>query len=405
MGSFRYQAIDASGSVVRGLVEAASQTAVAQRLAESGHVLLEAEPLAPGSIRGFLAQPVGGTRVPGRELQLLTRSLSTLLGAGVPLEQAVRFAALGGRSKVLRGAMDRVLARVRDGAGFADALGGEPDIFKADYVGVIRAAEHSGDLALGLEELAGFLERRGELSASLRSALIYPSILLLMIVFTLVLVVTVVLPEFRPIFEDVGAALPLPTRIVMGVGTFVETYWWLIVGAGLGGPFACILALRDPGRRLRFDRALLSVPMVSELIRKIETARFARTLGALLRGGVDLPQALGLVAQAVRNKAFEAAVGDVQMRIREGGDLASPVAAAGIFPDLAVQLVRIGEEAGRLPAMLGEIATLFERDAKTVIDRLMAALTPALTIGMGMLIAAIIGSVLIGILSINQLAV
>jgi general secretion pathway protein F len=367
-------------------------TLAADAVAESGLVKLLSAPVQLGS---------GASR---KDVQLLTRELAVLLKAGVTLEEAIGLLQSVTGNKALKSALAAIAADLREGASLAAALAKHRTLFDEHYCSLVRAGEQSGQLEDTLEELARFLERSQAIRDSITSALIYPLILAVLVVMTLVLVVAVVLPEFQPLFDDLGGALPLPTRIAMGLGTFIQTWWWALILLAAGGIAAFLAARQRPESRAKIDRFWLRLPMVGALLRKIETARFTRTLGALLRGGLPLPRALALAVDGIENAALAGDLKDIVPAVREGGGLTNALSRSDALPDLALRLIRIGEQSGRLDAMLAETAGLYEQDVKTALERLMAALVPALTIGMGLIIAGLIASVLLGVMSINQLA-
>lgn len=406
MPSFRYRAVDGTGKVVSGVMEGATASAIAGRLSQQGQVPLSAEPISDTGLSRIFATPLAlGRRVSLKDRLLLTRELAVLLRARVALEDAFGLAIGVTRNPALRKALVEASADLREGASLARALSRHEAIFDGYYCSMVRAGERSGHLEETFEGLAQFLEQRVAITESITSALIYPAILAVLVVLTLVLVVAVVLPEFEPIFKDLGAALPLPTRIAMSVGGFFRNFWWLVALALVGVVLGTPPLLRRPGVRLKVDQWVLRLPIVGELVRKAETGRFTRTLGALLRGGLPLPHALALAVEGVRNKTIATTLSDSIPAVREGGGLTLALQRGKVLPDLALRLIRIGEHSGRLEPMLMEVANLFDADVKRGMDRAMAALVPAITILMGVIIGGLIASVLLGVLSINQLAV
>lgn len=405
MPTFRYRAIDASGKQTSGIIEGPDERFVIGRLTDMGHVPLAAKKVGEDGLNGVLSMPVSlGRKFSAKEVQLLTREVAVLLKAGVPLEEALRLVTDVTRNAYLQGVLEVVLTDLRDGAGLARSIGKHPDVFDNYYCSMVRAGEQSGQLEDVFSGLAQFLEQRLAIGESIKSALVYPMILAVLVVATLVLVVTVVLPEFKPIFDDLGADLPLATRIAVGIGTIFQDYWWLLMLAAAAFVMGVSAALRNPDARFKIDAGLLRSPLLGALIQKAETGRFSRALGALLRGGLELPNALAHAVSGVRNKALSAKFTDTVSAVREGGGLTRALEQASALPDLALRLIRIGEQSGQLERMLEEVANLYDQDVRNALDRLMAALVPAVTIGMGLIVAGLIASVLIGIMSVNQLA-
>jgi general secretion pathway protein F len=276
--------------------------------------------------------------------------------------------------------------------------------FPPIVVGMVRAGEASGALPATLGRLAEYLHRSETTRQSIRSALIYPTILVLTASGSVLVVLTVVLPALRPSLEDSGAALPLPTQIAFAASGAVQHFWWAI---GLA-VILCVLCvqhvLTDPATRPRRDQIVLRMPVLGHTVRLAEIARFARTLGALIGGGVALPTALALSHPVLANAVIGEAVAQVATRLREGAGLAEQFAETGVFPALAIQLLRIGEATGRLDTMLVQLADSFDEQVQRTISRCLAILVPVITIGMGAFVAGIIASVMLAVLSINDLA-
>ena len=245
--------------------------------------------------------------------------------------------------------------------------------------------------------------RRRLLAEQVRSALIYPIVLLVMSGLSIVVLLTAVVPQFTPLFESAGAELPLLTRVVITTGDAAQRYWWLL----LVGLLACIWLVRRQFRqvesRARIDRWLLRVPLLGSLLIKIDTARLARTLGTLLANGVPLLNALAIARGTLANAVLREALSETTTAVKEGRGLAEPLAQSAPFPQLAIHLLAVGEKSGHLEAMLLKIAEIFDREVRSTLERLMTLLVPALTIGLGLIIASIIGAVLAAILSAYQL--
>jgi general secretion pathway protein F len=405
MPLYRFKAISPAGQILEGEMQAGTEHIVIQRLREDGNFPIRAEPAQPRSpIRQWLDREIYHRKVSVKEIALITREFATLLDAGVSLDRALGILIGLAQKPTVRGVLTDVHQRVEGGASIADALEAHPQAFPPFYVNMIRAGEASGQLGKVLSRLAEFLESSRELNESIRSALIYPAVLVGMAGFSLVIVLTVVLPEFEPIFADAGRDLPVATQIVRAMGHAVRDYWWvaaLIVFATYG------LIRRDLATaegRNRWDGVMLRLPILGHLKRRIAFARFSRMLGTLLANGVSVLAAMALSREVVGNEVLSRALEKVAARVREGGGLAAPLAHANVFPQLAVDLISVGEESGHLEGMLLKAADIYDQEVKRTLDRAMALLVPLLTIGLGFLIAAIIGSVLVAILSVNELA-
>lgn len=270
-------------------------------------------------------------------------------------------------------------------------------------VAMVRAGEANGALAETLGRLAGHLARVEAVRQAIRSALIYPAVLLATAAGSVLLVLLVVLPQLEPVLADSGAALPAITRLAFALSHGLRDGGWLLGLTGLVAALAVRRALTDPALQLRRDAWLLRLPLLGATCRAAEIGRFARTLGALLAGGVSLPAGLALAQPVLANRVVADAIGRVTLAVREGGGFAGALARTGLFPELALQMVRVGEATGRLDAMLEHLATLLEADVSRTLERGLTLLVPALTILLGLVVAGIIASVMLAVLSVNEL--
>lgn len=403
MPSFSYKAVSSGGETVEGSLEAADRTAVVDKLRGQGYFPLNVEEGTAGGRQSILQYELFGTsKISQRDIAISTRELATLLKAGLPLDRALRVLIDVAEGTALREMQSRILERVQGGAALGDAIGEEGRTFPLFYAGMVRAGEAGGSLHDVLGRLAELMERIHALRETVRSALIYPAILMVMAVITVVLMFGLVLPQFRPLFEGMGDALPLLTRVFLVAGDAVQAWWW----AGMLAIALAVLLFRrvlaDPGVRLRWDAWKLGAPLIGDLSKKVETARFAHTLGMLLRGGQPLPEALDIVRGVVGNSALRQALGGITERLRQGQGLAAPLAECGLFPSLAVHLIRVGDEGGEIEAMLEQVATIYDREVEDATKRMIALLVPLLTAGLGLFIALIIISVLGAFLSVNE---
>ncbi|HEX9145448.1 MAG TPA: type II secretion system F family protein [Candidatus Binatia bacterium] len=405
MAFFQYRAADQAGKIIEGVMEAEVEQSVVSRLHEMGCIPLRIA--LPGASAGSSAQlrlPIFTRRkVSQQQLLQFTQELSTLLSAGLPLDRSL--SVLGGliEEKEFSAVLKTILEAVRAGKSLAASMGEHPEIFPKLYVNMIRAGEAGGILESVLRHLAEFLESSQALKEDVKSALIYPMILATAAGLSLIILFIYVVPRFSLIFKDVGKALPWITRVVIEFSHVLTQYGWigflLVVAAVAGGLFY----VRTPEGKAETDSLLLRVWLLGDLIRKFETARFARTLSALLKGGVPLLDALGTVQGVVGNRLLARALGQVQVRVREGKGMARPLGESGLFPPLALNMVAVGEETGKLEAMLAEVAGYYDQEVKRTTKRLTALLEPALILGMGLIIGVVVVSMLMAIFSINDL--
>jgi general secretion pathway protein F len=403
MPAFRYIALTASGNRISGEVEAGTPAEAAQVLQRSGHFPLSTK-LSAETLFGRLTALLHRRAPGGPALSVATHELAALIGAGMPLDRALEVVASITGDKRLRAAFSRIRELVRGGSGLAAAIEAHPAVFPPLYVSLVQAGEAAGNLDAALAGLAQYLERLRATAEQVRSALVYPVILLATAGVTLSFVLTRVLPQFRPLFAESGKALPLSTRIVMGVGDFASDWGWVVVVLGIAVWLALRKALADPAFRLRWDTVVLKLPILGAVVAEAEAGRFSRTLGTLLKSGMTLPASLALARETVGNKAMAAAIADAARQLRAGESLGALLDRSGLFPDLAAQLVRVGEATGRLDDMLLHQAGLFERSVARTLERWLAALVPGLTIVLGILVAGIVGSVMAAILQMNELA-
>jgi general secretion pathway protein F len=404
MPDFRYKAVSAGGDTVEGAMNASDRAAVVDSLRGQGLFPLKVELGGAAAESIWNRDLLGPRKSRTRDIAVVTRELATLLKAGLPLDRALRVLIDVAETPAVREMQSRVLERVQGGASLADAIEQEGKAYPAFYVGMVRAGEAGGTLHAVLDRLADFMERMQTLRQSVRSALIYPTILLVMAGLTVILMFGLILPRFRPLFEDMGDALPLLTRIFLAIGDAVQAWWW---AGGIVLLLAVVLArmaLRQADFRLRWDARKLSVPLFGMLLKKIETARFAHTLAMLLQGGQPVLEALGIARDVTENRALREALGEVTGRLRQGQGLAVPLAETGLFPPLATHLIRVGEESGHLEDMLEQLAVAYDREVQDSTKQLLALLVPVLTISLGLIIALIILSVLGAFLSVNELA-
>jgi general secretion pathway protein F len=335
----------------------------------------------------------------------VTRELSIMLGAGQDLDRALRYVVENAANERTRAVVGELRDRVRRGSSLAASLATAPNSFSRLYVGMVRAGEAGATLPSTLDRLANLLERERNLRANLRSAMIYPAVLIAAALGSIVLLLDYVLPQFAPIFEQAGRELPASTRALMILGTAVQTAGpYLLIGL-LGAILIMPRILSSPPIRLKFDRLLLRLPLIGAVMRETLAARLTRTLGTLLQNGMPLIGALGIARDALGNMAAAEAVDAAAVKAKGGVGLAGPLNEAGVFPARTIHLLQLGEEAAQLSAMMLRAADIHEEQTRLVVQRIVALTVPVITIVMGLAVAAIIGSLLTAMLSLNDLAV
>jgi general secretion pathway protein F len=405
MARFEYSALTVAGEVVAGELDGADAAAVIERLHEQALLPIHAIEKRPGAAGSLGFRWRVARSLPGRDLALFSQQLARLLKANLPLDRALEILTNLAAAERSEAIIRRTLERVRDGAGLAEAMAAQERAFPRAYVSMVRAGEAGGALQAVLSRLADFLVRTEAIRQKVVSALIYPAVLIVVASVSIALVLTVVLPQFAPVFRETGASLPLSTEILMSVGDWLSSWWWVLLLAVLLAGFGARLLLQRPAIAMRRDRLALALPVMRDLVAKFEIGRFSRTLGVLLANGVAAPRALALCAGVTGNRVVAAAVDAVATRFKEGESLSAALSRTGRFPNLCIQLVRIGEETGRLEEMCQEVADIYDQEVERALERLLALLVPAITIFMGGAIALIIAAVMMAMISINNLAI
>ena len=404
MPAFRYTAIDPAGQTVRGTMDAATEAEVVRLLQRQGSIPMRAEPAGARGIGDLLHREVGRRGMSRLDVANFTRELSIMLGAGQDLDRSLRFLVDTAPNARVRATVEGLRKTVRDGGSLATALGTHPGSFPKLYVGLVRAGEAGGTLAPTLDRLADLLERERALASTITSAMIYPGLLLLAAVGSIALLLTQVLPQFVPLFEQSGAALPRPTQLLIATGDALSAYGLYALLAFIALALLARQALKQPRPRMLRDRLLLRLPVVGALTREVIAARFTRTLGTLLNNGVPLIGALGIVRDAIGNGAGVAAVERATVSAKGGAGLFRPLDESGVFPARTIYLLRLGEETAQLGPMALRAAEIHEEKTRLGVQRLVALLVPAITVVMGLVIAGIVASLLLAMLGLNDLA-
>jgi general secretion pathway protein F len=404
MPIFVYKAVTESNEIVEGEMEASGRAVVIERLRGLGQLPLYANEIQSTAQLVKLSRGLFTRRISSRDVFLMTHELATLLKAGIELDRAFEILIDLSENETMRSLLNRLLARLRSGVSLADAMAENGDTFPPYYASMVRAGEASGALDVVLGRLGEFLEKSQALRETVKTALYYPVFLLIMALFSIVILLTVVVPQFKPLFESAGAALPYSTRVLVAVGDFVRDDGWLILIALVAAFFLFRRYLSTKDGRRRWDELLLRLPLLGDVLIKVEVARFSRTASTLLQNGVGLLNTLGIVRDTLSNSVITSSIDSIAGRVKEGRGLAEPLKSTGLFPRLVVHLIHVGEETGKLEEMLSKLADIYDEEVARTTARLLALLVPALTIGMGVMVAGIIMSILTAILSVNTLA-
>ena len=396
MSLFKFRALDSQGVPQNGTLEAPDQAAAVATLHKRGLLLLQIESAASPLLRNARGQ------LKGQALVSFTQQLATLLGAGQPLERALNLLLKQPGPAQVRALIERVRDHVKAGKPLSAALEQEGASFSPLYLSMVRAGEAGGALESTLRQLSDYLDRSQRLRGEVVNALIYPAFLVVGVLGSLALLLAYVVPQFVPIFQDLGVPIPWITEVILALGEFLGAYGLLVL-AGLIVSGGCWAArLRNPAFREQYDRRLLGVRGIGPLLQRVEAARLTRTLGTLLSNGVALLQALVIARQVCTNRALQAQVGSAAESVKGGGTLASAFGSQPLLPELALQMIEVGEQAGELDSMLLKVADIFDVDAKRGIDRLLAALVPSLTVVMAVLVAVIMLAIMLPLMSLTS---
>jgi general secretion pathway protein F len=402
MPLFEYKAVAPSGETVQGTMEAASVDMVVLKLQEAGNIPLHAKESGSGGF-GLSALKLGRRGMNAREVGEFTQQLSTLLVAGLPLDRSLQVMLELSENERVKRTVVEIRDRVREGGSLSDALEEQHGAFNRLFVNMVRAGEVGGTLDVTLVRLTDYLERSRDLKDSVISALIYPILLLVLAAGSLILLLVYVIPQFTPIFEELGGDLPLITRIVLGAGSILQNFWWAIVLITFFVVVQFRRMLADADKRFTWDGRVLSMKWIGDLVGKIEIARLSRTLGTLLTNGVPLLAALSIARNVLSNTVLRKDVNDATREVKTGGSLGHNLASSGRFPRLALQMISVGEETGQLDTMLMKVSDTYDTEVRNTIDRLLSIFTPVVTLLLAVLIGTIVLSVLVAILSINDL--
>lgn len=395
MSLFKFRALDSQGAAHNGTLDAKDQAAAVALLHKRGLLLLQIE-----SAGGLRSNSTRG-QLKGAALVSFTQQLATLLGAGQPLERSLGLLLKQPGQPQVRALIERIRDQVKAGQPLSMALEAEVG-FSPLYVSMVRAGEAGGALEGTLRQLGDYLERSQLLRGEVINALIYPAFLVVGVLGSLALLLAYVVPQFVPIFEDLGVPIPLITEAILALGEFLGRYGWAVLAGLLVAAWGLAARLRDPLHREAFDRRLLGVRVIGPLLQRVEAARLARTLGTLLSNGVALLQALVIARQVCSNRALQAQVAVAAESVKGGGTLVAAFGTQPLLPDLALQMIDVGEQAGELDSMLLKVADIFDVEAKRGIDRLLAALVPSLTVVMAVLVAVIMLAIMLPLMSLTS---
>ncbi len=405
MPEFAYKATDSMGKIVEGLMEAPEEREVVSKLQSLGYI-----PIKIGhrsKARSFsldIDLMAFFRRISSKDVMNFTQQLSTLLSAGLPLEKSLSIVAELTEKKEFQNVITEILSGIQEGIAFADVLAKHPKVFSKLYVNMVKAGEAGGVLEMILERLVDFLESSQELKDYITSAMLYPLLLTGVCGLTIILLLTFVIPNFSTMFEDVGGSIPASAQLLLGMSEVLKSYWWVMVSVIGGVYFGIKKYLATENGKFKWDEIKLKLIMVKTLVQKIEVSRFSRTLGTLIQSGVPILQSLNIVKETIGNLVIARSLTGIHEGIKEGEGISKPLKSANTFPSLAIHMITVGEETGRLDEMLLKVADIYDQDVRNAIKRLISLLEPCLILFMALIVGSIVVTMLLAIISVNEIA-
>ena len=408
MPLYSYKAAGGSGKVLSSVIEAEDETAAAALLQESGLLPIRIWPASQkiSKASGFFSTDIKSffQKVSLKDVMFFTQDLTALIEAGLPLDRSLKILFEATENPKFKEIVKEILKAIEGGIDLSEAMGKYPKVFSNFYVNMVRAGEVGGVLNKVLERLGVFLETSQELKDFVKSAMIYPLFLLGVGGLSIIVLMTYVIPNFSVIFADMGDAIPWSTKMLLNMSAAFRSYWWvmiLIVGIVA---FSISRSLKSKKGRVRFDALKLKLPLIGDLIKKIEVGRITRTLGTLIESGVPILDAIALVKDIVDNKTIAGSMTQIYEKVKEGERLSQPLADMDIFPSLAIHMIKVGEETGNLSGMLLKVANNYDKVVKNLVKKVVSLMEPVMILAMGVVIGSIVVSMLMAIFSMNDMA-
>jgi type IV pilus assembly protein PilC len=388
MPLFAYTAIDPSGRTVKATIEADDERLVVAKLREQSLTCTDIRKTTKS------AKSFGKKKFKPKSLVVFSRQFATMIDAGIPILRCLEILEGQMKDPALKEALAAVSADVKGGAQLNDALAKHPRIFSKLYVNMIRAAELGGILDTILDRLSGFLEYEAEIKGKIKSAMMYPILVLIFSQVMLFALFTFVLPKFKEIFNGMQVEMPPVTKALFGIGDFMQHYWWMIIIAGIAGVIGLKMYIKSPKGGWQYDMIKLKLPIVGELALKMSIARFSRTFGTLINSGVPMMRSLEIVGETLGNKVLCDAIDQTRLSIREGNKLSAPLANSGLFPNMVTTMIDIGEESGRLSEMLVKVGDFYDQEVEQTVKGLTSMIEPMLIIFLGVVVGFIAISIM-----------
>jgi general secretion pathway protein F len=403
MAKYIYKAADAEGKIMEGTMEAKGENMVIERLQGLGYIPIKVSLPKDSQPTLGLSWPPFGQRVSENDLLIFTQQMTTLIKAGLQVDKSLEILQDLTENKKLRSIIASLSKDIRGGKSLADALAGYPKVFPRIYINMIKAGEAGGIMDLSLERLGDFLERSKEMKDYIFSAMLYPALLFLISIGSLMVLLGFVVPKLARIFSDMGQDLPLSTQILLSVSYLIQGYWWVFLALLAASYFLGLRYLKTPEGKLKWDQLKLRLGILGRLIQKAEIARFARTLGTMIASGIPILTGLNIAKDVSGNEIIARSISRIRSRLKEGERIGNLLQEGSFFPPLAVHMITIGDETGRLEEMLIKLAEIYEGEVKNAIKRLVALLEPTMILVMGLIVGTIVISMLWAIFSISEL--
>lgn len=393
MATYICKYVDDRRGVLSIELEAASQSDAIMQLRSKGKpVSVEEKVVSAGSQEITLFE---AKKIKIKDISLFCKQMSVMIDAGIPLNNAVDILEQQATSKILRATLKRISRELKEGSLLSTAMRNQDDLFPELLVSMIEAGEKTGKLDEVLEKMSIHYTKEVKINSQIKGAMIYPAVLLVMIIAAIVVLLTVVVPNFKDIFESSGSELPLPTRMVLGASNFMQQYWYIMLAIVGGGTFAFLRYRKTEAGRYQLDLLKLTLPIIKGPMQKIVTARFSSTLATLTSAGIPLVDALEAAASTTNNVVVVDRIGNVSDGIQQGLRLTEMIEQTQIFPLMMLSMVKIGEESGSLETMLHKTSDYYEEELEAAIKQLLSLMEPAMIIIMGIIVGGIVASIML----------
>ncbi|MGY8766760.1 MAG: type II secretion system F family protein [Nitrospinaceae bacterium] len=407
MNTFYYKATDRMGNPIEGNLEALDYQNAVVQVRGLNYFPIKVSDIKPGknfSVNNPLqSKGLIRSKLSAKDLVSTTQQLATLIESGITLDKALSILVELAEKPQTKEILSKIHKQVHSGGLFADSLAEFPKTFSNLYINMIRAGEAGGSLAPSLNSISSFLEKSEELKANIRSAMIYPAILTSVGGFAILVLFTVVIPRFSKLFDELGSALPLPTKLMLFLSSSITNHWIAIIIIFILLVSSFVYYLKNKTGRMHWDGIVLRLPLFGPLAQKIEISRFSRTMATLLSSGVAILEALSITKTILNNRVIASTMARCHQGLKEGHGLSQPLKQTGVFPPLAIHMITIGEETGNLEQMMIKVANTYDQEVERSIKQLISLIEPFMILSMALVIGFIVISMLLAIFSINEI--